>query len=165
MRRLHLTVGEVTDAFARDGHPDAAARPELDDPAQDFIDLYVAPVSVPSIGRSLLGDAGYAQLQRDLSPDQQAIVVFSNGAYSFKGSGYVRGGIFDRIELLQGDRASASATAITAGLAASRPPERPTSPKRTCSSCPTARRHQPGRALAAATCWCSARPRRATRHS
>ena len=45
-----------------------------------------------------------AQLQRDLSPNQQAVVVFSNGAYSFKGSGYVRGGIFDRIELLQGDQ-------------------------------------------------------------
>jgi NosR/NirI family transcriptional regulator, nitrous oxide reductase regulator len=103
VRRLHLTVGEVSDAFTRDGHLDAAARPELDDPAQDFIDMHVAPVSVPSIGRSLLGDAGYAQLQRDLGPDQQAIAVFSNGAYSFKGSGYVRGGIFDRFELLQGD--------------------------------------------------------------
>ncbi len=104
VRRLHLTVGEVSDAFAHDGHADAAARPELDDPTQDFIDLHVAPVSVPSIGRSLLGAAGYAQLQRDLGADQQAIAVFSNGAYSFKGSGYVRGGIFDRFELLQGDQ-------------------------------------------------------------
>jgi NosR/NirI family nitrous oxide reductase transcriptional regulator len=104
VQRLHLTVAEVSDAFVRDGHLDAAARPELDDPAQDFIDMYVAPVNVPSIGRSLLGDAGYAQLQHDLSPNQQAIAVFSNGAYSFKGSGYVRGGIFDRFELLQGDQ-------------------------------------------------------------
>jgi NosR/NirI family transcriptional regulator, nitrous oxide reductase regulator len=104
VRRLHLTVGEVSDAFAHDGHLDAAARPELDDPAQDFIDMHVAPVSVPSIGRSLLGDAGYTQLQRDMGPDQQAIAVFSNGPYSFKGSGYVRGGIFDRFELLQGDQ-------------------------------------------------------------
>ena len=30
VRRLHLAVGEVSDAFARDGHADAAARPELD---------------------------------------------------------------------------------------------------------------------------------------
>ena len=36
-----------------------------------------------------------------LKPGQQAIVVAGDGAYSFKGSGYVRGGIFDRIELLQ----------------------------------------------------------------
>jgi NosR/NirI family nitrous oxide reductase transcriptional regulator len=36
-----------------------------------------------------------------LKGDQQAIVVAGDGAYSFKGSGYVRGGIFDRVELLQ----------------------------------------------------------------
>src|SRR5690606_38513578 len=33
---------------------------------------------------------------------QQAILVAGEGTYSFKGSGYVRGGIFDRIELIQG---------------------------------------------------------------
>ena len=58
-------------------------------------------MSVPTIGRSLLGDAGYEQLKARLKPGQQAIVVAGDGAYSFKGSGYVRGGIFDRIELLQ----------------------------------------------------------------
>lgn len=36
-----------------------------------------------------------------LKPGQQAILVAADGAYSFKGSGYVRGGIFDRIELIQ----------------------------------------------------------------
>ena len=44
---------------------------------------------------------GYEQLKARLKPGQQAIVVAGDGAYSFKGSGYVRGGIFDRIELLQ----------------------------------------------------------------
>ena len=37
-----------------------------------------------------------------LKPGQQAIIVAGDGAYSFKGSGYVRGGIFDRIELAPG---------------------------------------------------------------
>jgi NosR/NirI family nitrous oxide reductase transcriptional regulator len=58
---------------------------------------------VPSIGRSLLGEAGYQQLRQRLHPGQQAILIAANGAYSFKGSGYVRGGIFDRIELLQNE--------------------------------------------------------------
>jgi len=60
-------------------------------------------VSVPAIGRSLLGDAGYEQLSQRLKPGQQAILIAADGAYSFKGSGYVRGGIFDRISVIQGD--------------------------------------------------------------
>jgi NosR/NirI family nitrous oxide reductase transcriptional regulator len=65
--------------------------------------MYVAPVSVPAIGRRLLGDVRYADLQRSLKPGQQAILIAGNGAYSFKGNGYVRGGIFDRIEVVQGE--------------------------------------------------------------
>jgi NosR/NirI family nitrous oxide reductase transcriptional regulator len=101
VRRLSLTIGEVNEAYVQAGNQEAANNPETGDPADTFIDMYVAPVSVPTIGRSLLGDAGYEQLRARLKPDQQAIVVAGDGAYSFKGSGYVRGGIFDRIELLQ----------------------------------------------------------------
>ena len=101
VRRLSLTIGEVNDAFAKAGNQAAADNPEPGDTSDPFIDLYVAPVSVPTIGRSLLGDPAYEQLRARLKPDQQAILVAGNGAYSFKGSGYVRGGIFDRIELLQ----------------------------------------------------------------
>ena len=75
----------------------------MENAADPFIDLYVAPVSVPGIGRALLGDAGFADLRKTLKPGEQAILIAANGPYSFKGSGYVRGGIFDRIEVLQGD--------------------------------------------------------------
>jgi NosR/NirI family nitrous oxide reductase transcriptional regulator len=101
VRRLSLTVGEVSEAFATAGNQEAANNPETGEPTDPFIDLYLAPVNVPTIGRSLLGDAAYEQLKTRLQPGQQAIVVAGEGAYSFKGSGYVRGGIFDRIELLQ----------------------------------------------------------------
>jgi NosR/NirI family nitrous oxide reductase transcriptional regulator len=101
VRSLRLTVGEVTKAFSDAGQNQAAERPETGNPEDRFIDLYVAPVSVPAIGRSLLGDVVYDRLQKKLKPGQQAIVVAGDGAYSFKGSGYVRGGIFDRIELMQ----------------------------------------------------------------
>lgn len=56
---------------------------------------------MPSIGLSLLGETGYERLTRRLRDGRQALLVAGDGAYSFKGSGYVRGGIFDRIELLQ----------------------------------------------------------------
>lgn len=101
IRSLRLTVGEVSEAFRISNKDAAAARPEATPETERFIDLYVAPVSVPIIGRSLLGDTLYERLRKQLQPDQAAILVAGDGAYSFKGSGYVRGGIFDRIELLQ----------------------------------------------------------------
>ena len=58
-------------------------------------------MSAPTIDRSLLGDDGHQRLKERLLPTQQAIVVSGDGIYSFKGSAYVRGGIFDRIEILQ----------------------------------------------------------------
>jgi NosR/NirI family nitrous oxide reductase transcriptional regulator len=103
IKRLTLTVGDVTEAFKRAGNQQGADHPESDDPSALFVDLYVTPVSVPAIGKRLLGEAGFASLQQSLKPGQQAILIAGNGAYSFKGSGYVRGGIFDRIEVLQGD--------------------------------------------------------------
>ena len=103
VRRLSLSVADVNAAFAKSSNPDAAAHPEAGPDDDSYIDLYVAPVSVPAIGRSLLGADGYQRLKQRLMPGQQAILVAGSGRYSFKGSGYVRGGIFDRIELIQGD--------------------------------------------------------------
>lgn len=102
VRHMHLTVGEVNKAFVDSGNEVAASRPEAGAPGDAFIDLYVALVSQPAIGRSLLGDEEFANVERMLAPGQQAVLVAGDGSYSFKGSAYVRGGIFDRIELVQG---------------------------------------------------------------
>lgn len=102
VRHLHLTTGRVNKAFVDAGNQVAAQRPEPGPENADFIDLYVALVSQPSIGRSLLGDDEYASVAQMMAPGQHAILVAGDGLYSFKGSGYVRGGIFDRIELIQG---------------------------------------------------------------
>jgi NosR/NirI family transcriptional regulator, nitrous oxide reductase regulator len=103
IRRLSLNLGEINDAFAKSANPLAAAHPEEGPASDSFIDLFVALANVPTIGRSLLGEAGYGQLKQRLKPGQQAIIVAGGGRFSFKGSGYVRGGIFDRIELVQGE--------------------------------------------------------------
>ena len=105
LSHLTLKVGDVSAAFAKANDADAASNPESASPSDTFVDLYVGLVSVPAIGRSILGDEGYKQLQQSLGPDQQAIVIAGGGAYSFKGNGYVRGGIFDRLELIQGENA------------------------------------------------------------
>nr|WP_240535082.1 NosR/NirI family protein [Notoacmeibacter marinus] len=103
IRPLTLDVGQVNAAFAALGDERASARPEPGDPSDPFVDMRMALVSVPEIGKSLLGPAEYGNLQSWLSEGEHAILVAGRGRYSFKGSGYVRGGIFDRIQLVQGD--------------------------------------------------------------
>ncbi len=103
VRRLSLDVGQVNAAFEATGDARAIARPEPGAPDETFIDMYTALISVPQIGRALLGEHEYANQESFLKPGDNAILVAGRGRYSFKGSGYVRGGIFDRIALVQGD--------------------------------------------------------------
>lgn len=102
VQKLHITIGEANKMLA-ESNPDAANKPQEGNPDDTFIDLYTAVVSQPSIGKSLLGEKGYAELASRLKPNQSAIIVAGSGVYSWKGSGYVRGGIFDRIEVIQND--------------------------------------------------------------
>lgn len=98
---LHLNVGEVNEAFAKAGKTDAAKISESSNPDDSFIDLYIAEVSIPQIGKPLLGEALYNQVIPRLKEGENMIVVAGKGLYSWKGSGYVRGGIFDRIKVVQ----------------------------------------------------------------
>ncbi|WP_299923626.1 NosR/NirI family protein [uncultured Pelagimonas sp.] len=103
VRRMTLDIGQVNKAFEVMPDPRAAKRPEPGEPGDTYIDMHLALVSVPSIGKTLLGEAEYNNMLEWLEEGEQAILVLGRGAYSFKGSGYVRGGIFDRIQLIQGD--------------------------------------------------------------
>lgn len=103
VRRLSLDVGQVNEAFAATGDQRAITRPEKGAPDERFIDMYAALVSVPQIGRVLLGENEFGNQETFLDPGDNAIVVAGRGRYSFKGSGYVRGGIFDRVALVQDD--------------------------------------------------------------
>ncbi|MCL7464691.1 NosR/NirI family protein [Phaeovulum sp. NW3] len=103
LRRLSLDVGQVNAAFELLDDPRAAARPVQAAPETTFIEMQLALVSVPAVGRALLGEAEQANLQAWLAEGEHAIMVAGRGLYSFKGSGYVRGGIFDRIVLIQDD--------------------------------------------------------------
>lgn len=65
-----------------------------------FVDLYFADIKHPSIGKNLLGDYYYTIIEK-LSDDDSAIIILNNGTWSFKGSGFVRGGIYDRFRIEQ----------------------------------------------------------------
>jgi NosR/NirI family nitrous oxide reductase transcriptional regulator len=101
VRRLQLLNSDVDAAFQKIGvgSPEPYARAGV--PTEKFVDLYLAMVSVEGIGRNLLGDAEYDRLRQWLKPGQQALLIAANGDYSFRGSGFVRGGIFDRFQLEQ----------------------------------------------------------------
>ncbi len=49
----------------------------------------------------MLGDSVYQSLMSRLKPDEHAIFLIANGLESFKGSGFVRGGIYDRVQVAQ----------------------------------------------------------------
>ncbi|TKV69652.1 regulatory protein NosR [Marinobacter panjinensis] len=100
LRRLLVTRGQVDDAFkgtAAEGI-DEASPVERD---EALIDLYTGYLNVPTIGKNLLGESQYQWLMSELKEGEHAIAVMASGDYSFKGSGYVRGGIFDRIQVRQ----------------------------------------------------------------
>jgi NosR/NirI family nitrous oxide reductase transcriptional regulator len=103
LRRLSLDVGQINGAFAAMEDPRAAARPLAEAPETTFIEMQAALVSAPGIALSLLGDAEAQNLGTWLEEGDHAVAIFGRGIYSFKGSGYVRGGIFDRIVLIQDD--------------------------------------------------------------
>ncbi|EPJ95260.1 transcriptional regulator NosR [Pseudomonas sp. CFII68] len=100
VRRLLLTRGQVDASFkgTEAEQVETASGEQVND---TFIDLYATHLNPPTIGRNLLGEAQYRTLMAELKPGEQAIAVMGSGRYSFKGSGYVRGGIFDRVQLRQ----------------------------------------------------------------
>ncbi len=62
-----------------------------------YMDLYFGVLNAPDIGRAILGEEGYENLMSRLKKNEHAIFVAGNGTESFKGVGFVHGGLFDRI--------------------------------------------------------------------
>lgn len=72
------------------------------DSDQPFMDLWFTIADAPAIGGSLIPRGDYAYLLERLQPGEHLVVILGNGSSSFKGSGFVRGGIFDRVRVQQG---------------------------------------------------------------
>jgi NosR/NirI family nitrous oxide reductase transcriptional regulator len=104
IRRLSLTAEQVNQRFAEQGITEQWSGAGLADlEGEDtFIDLYYAYLNAPTVGRNLLGQSRYNRLMNNLEEGEHALLIMGTGPYSFKGSGYVRGGIFDRIRIEQG---------------------------------------------------------------
>ena len=105
IRKLYLNRKTIDEAFigTEAEHVDEASSEQKQDM---FAEVYFAQVNIPTIGRNLLGDSEYDYLMSSLKPGEHALILMGSG-YSFKGSGYVRGAIFDRIQILQNNNAFA----------------------------------------------------------
>ncbi len=104
LARLRLTRGAVARAFrARGAVVAAPGAPgaKLDDP---FIDLHAGLITPPRVGQNLLGKLEFNRLIAGIGVDDQAILITAPGLYSFKGTRFVRSGVFDRVQLVQGER-------------------------------------------------------------
>ncbi|UUZ50615.1 hypothetical protein LP420_13010 [Massilia sp. B-10] len=110
-----------------------------------YLDMYFGHLNVPSVGISLLGEPVYRRLMADLKPDEQAIFIIGGGQTSFKGSGFVRGGIYDRIQVRQDPQTFTFRDTDYLnlyGIAAQR--SCPRMPNRPCSSCVRPTSTRPG---------------------
>jgi NosR/NirI family nitrous oxide reductase transcriptional regulator len=100
IKRVRVTNRELEALYAGSAgaglDPDALAQPDA-----LFIDLYLAWVSVPSIGRNLLTGASWNKLAGRLDEGDHAILVMSSGRYGVIGEDFIRGNLPDRLTLKQ----------------------------------------------------------------
>lgn len=78
---------------------------EPESETQPFSELYFAYLNAPSIGRNLLGEAGFARLQEELNANEQAVLVVSSGMYRHVPDDFVPATAPDRLVLVQHDHA------------------------------------------------------------
>jgi transcriptional regulator of nitric oxide reductase len=94
LRRLTVTRGDAARLLGtRDAEPEKV-----------FIDLWLALATPSGIGESLLGQRDYEHEVGRLGPDDDLILIAASGLYSFKGTDWRRTGVFERVELVQGDK-------------------------------------------------------------
>ncbi|MBL8471240.1 MAG: 4Fe-4S binding protein [Rhodocyclaceae bacterium] len=98
--RVQLSNRQVEKLFAG---TDGAGVDEvaLSRPDDTFIDLYIGYVNAPSIGRALLGEAGYRRLQGKVEDGQQAYWIASAGRYPIVDDNFVPGTQPPRLTLAQ----------------------------------------------------------------
>jgi NosR/NirI family nitrous oxide reductase transcriptional regulator len=100
IEHVRITNGEVEKLFAGS----AGAGLDVDATAQPdglFIDLYLAYVSIPSVGRNLLTAASWNKLKNRLEEGDHAVLIMAAGRYSVFSDEFVRGSVSDRLLLKQ----------------------------------------------------------------
>jgi len=105
IKRLELTNATVDWAFSQPGqHPWATRYPNRGAPDDHFLDLYVTAISVPGIAARVLRPSEKDSMDVLVEEGGHAILVAARGEYSWRGLAYRDDGIYNRIELVQGEK-------------------------------------------------------------
>ena len=84
-------------------HALAGAKVPVPEGEAPFIDLYMALIDPPTIGRNILGQQQFTRAVGALGPGETALFVASLGLYSHRGTNWRRSGVFDRLVVVQGE--------------------------------------------------------------
>lgn len=104
IRRLGVTVGELQARFAARGRRYFPAGAAPTDPGAPFVEIFTALATPARVGQNLLDDKTYNRVMAQRKPGDQIVFIGGRGLYSFKGTAYRRSGVFDRIQIVQGDK-------------------------------------------------------------
>ncbi len=102
--RLSLSNADIATALEKQGVPEKVLAEFSTAPDGTFIDLYAALATPALVGRNLFGDHLFNKLSSQFNPGDEFLFVAANGRFSFKGTSWVRSGVFDRLQLVQGGR-------------------------------------------------------------
>jgi len=69
----------------------------------NFVELFLAHLNVPGVGRNLLSPRDWERLQQRLEAGDHALFVATRGAWTPFGDDFVRGAVPDRLTLRQGE--------------------------------------------------------------
>jgi len=101
IRHLHLSNAEVEKSFAgslAEGVDEAGAA----DPGGSYVDVYIAEVDVPIVGRNLLGEGKWRKLMGQLD-GAPAMLVLTSGRWTFMPDSFIPGSTPDFIGLSQAE--------------------------------------------------------------
>lgn len=102
IERFHFTNADIEKQFI-DSAGEGLDEEALESPQETFIELYVANLTVPSVGRNLLLPKSWEYLNESINTHDQVVLVLGQGRYSFVGEDFVRGKIPERLSLHQAE--------------------------------------------------------------
>lgn len=100
--RFRYTNQQVEAAFAGtvvEGEDQEA----LDYPEDTFVDIYVANLTVPTVGKNLLLPQAWDYVQENLNENDQLVLVVGEGRYSFVGDDFIRGDTPNLVSMQQSE--------------------------------------------------------------